>query len=152
MSDTATNEKHDSGSMENPRPGIVFVVDDDAAVRKALSRLFRSAGYVVTTFDSAQSYLDAASPEDAGCLVLDIKMPVITGLELQDLMSVSGLDIPVVFLSGHADVPVSVRAMKRGAVDFFEKPFDEEELLDAVDRALQRSLELRKQQSDLSEI
>ena len=152
MSDTATNEMHDSGSIENPRPGIVFVVDDDAAVRKALSRLFRSAGYAVTTFDSAQPYLDAASPEDAGCLVLDIRMPGMTGLELQDLMSVSGLDIPVVFLSGHADVPVSVRAMKRGAVDFFEKPFDEEELLDAVDRAVKQDADDRERQGDRAEV
>jgi FixJ family two-component response regulator len=116
-----------------------------------LSRLFRSVGHAVRTFDTARAYLDQASPEDPGCVVLDLQMPGMDGLTLQKCMSGRGLHAPIVFVSGHGDVPASVRAMKRGAVDFLEKPFDDQDLLDAVGRATSLDAELRKQQSASSQ-
>ena len=123
----------------------VHVVDDDLSVRSALSRLFRSVGHAVRTFDSALAYLDEASSDVPGCVVLDIRMPGMDGLTLQERMSERGLVVPIVFVSAHGDISASVQAMKRGAVDFLEKPFDEDELLDAMDRAFELDAELRSQ-------
>jgi FixJ family two-component response regulator len=128
--------------------GMIHVVDDDASVRKALSRLLRSAGHAVRTFDAAEAYLDEASPEDPGCVLLDFRMPGMDGLTLQERMSEKGFRVPIVFLSAHGDVAVSVRAMKHGAVDFLEKPFHDQDLLDAVRRALALDVAIRKQQKD----
>ena len=133
-----------AGTALQPQ-STVHVVDDDASVRSALSRLFRSAGHPARTFDTARAYLEKCSPGDSGCVVLDIKMPGMDGLTLQERMSERGLDIPIVFISGHADVASSVRAMKQGAVDFLEKPFDHQDLLEAVDRAIELDSALRKQ-------
>ena len=124
----------------------VHVVDDDASVRSALSRLFRSAGHATRTYDTARAYLEESSPEEPGCVVLDIKMPGMDGLTLQERMSERGLNAPIVFISGHADVASSVRAMKHGAVDFLEKPFHDQDLLGAVDHAIELDGALRKQQ------
>ncbi len=121
----------------------VFVVDDDASVRQGLSRLLRSAGYEVRTFDSAAAFCACAPSEALGCLVLDLSMPNVNGLQLQDRLKDWGYDIPVIFLSGHGDVPVSVQAMKRGAIDFLTKPVDEKVLLAALDTAISRHRELR---------
>ena len=123
----------------------IHVVDDDASVRSSLARLFGSAGHGVRTFDTALAYLKESSPDEPGCVVLDIKMPGMDGLTLQERMSERGLSAPIVFISGHADVAQSVRAMKHGAVDFLEKPFDVQDLLDAVDRAIELDTALRKQ-------
>ncbi len=125
----------------------VHVVDDDESVRSALSRLFRATGHSVRTFESAQAYLTEASPEEPGCVVLDIKMPGMDGLTLQERMSERGFKAPIVFVSGHGSIPASVRAMKHGAVDFLEKPFDEDDLLGAVDRAMALDTELRERRS-----
>ncbi len=122
----------------------VHVVDDDASVRSALSRLFRSIGHSVRTFASAQAYLTEASPEEPGCVVLDIRMPGMDGLTLQERMSDRGFNAPIVFVSAHGDISASVRAMKQGAVDFLEKPFEENDLLGAVDRAIALDAELRE--------
>ena len=130
----------------------VHVVDDDASVRSALSRLFRAVGYAAETFDSAEAYLLAASPDDPGCLVLDVMMPGMDGLTLQERMAERGLETPIVFISAHGDIPASVRAMKGGAVDFLEKPFDDEGLLGAVDSAIQLDVELRKQRAARLEV
>jgi len=116
----------------------VFVIDDERSVRHALSRLLRSAGHRVETFASAEEFLKREPHAGVGCLVLDVRMPGMTGPELFDRMSEKGLSMPVVFLTGHGDVPTSVRAMKKGAVDFLLKPADDEALLQAIHRAVGR--------------
>ncbi|WP_334187313.1 response regulator transcription factor [Noviherbaspirillum sp.] len=121
----------------------VFVVDDDAAVRDALSMLFRAAGLKVETFPSAGSFLQNYRLELGGCLVLDIRMPGMSGLALQKELSSRRLDVPVVFLTGHADVPMAVRAMKDGAFDFIEKPIDSPRLIPVVLAALKHDMERR---------
>ena len=123
---------------------IVHVVDDDASVRSAIRRLLRSAGYSVKTSESAQSYLDEASPHTPGCVVLDLRMPGMDGLMLQERMAELGLTAPIVFVTAHGDVSASVRAMKQGAVDFLEKPFESQDLLAAVERAFERDVKLRE--------
>ena len=128
-----------------PPQFTVHVVDDDESVRTALSRLFRSSGHTAKTYDTARAYLDESSPDEPGCVVLDIKMPGMDGLTLQERMAERGLSAPIVFISGYADVSQSVRAMKHGAVDFLEKPFDDKDLLNAVDRAIELDTALRKQ-------
>lgn len=124
--------------------GTVFVVDDDDAVRRSVERLIDSMGLEVHTFASAQEFLDSAQPDGPSCVVLDIRMPGLSGLDLQARMTEMKLSIPVIFMTGHGTVGVSVRAMKGGAVDFLEKPFDDQELLDAVNRAIDRDRQQRK--------
>jgi FixJ family two-component response regulator len=119
-------------------PVVVFVVDDDPSVRKSLTRLIAAAGYVVEGFGSAREFLARAPVSGPCCLVLDIRMPGISGLDLQKTLAQAVHRIPVVFITGHGDVPMSVNAMKAGAVDFLTKPFDAEELLDAIQRAVDR--------------
>ena len=127
---------------------IVFIVDDDASVCKALARLIRSAGLRVETFMSAHDFLERGSFDAAGCLVLDVRMPELNGLELQELLSTENCPLPIIFLSGHASIPISVRAMKGGAMEFLEKPFDDRTLLEAIHKAIARS---RQQVSDYHE-
>lgn len=131
----------------------VFVIDDDAAMRKALERLIRSAGFTVETFASAEEFL-ANPPGDDGlsCLVLDLRMPGIGGLDLHEHLGGAGLDLATVFLTGHGSVPASVRAMKAGAVDFLEKPFDAQALLEAVQRALERDGRERAARSEREQV
>ena len=117
---------------------MIFLVDDDPGVRKALVRLFRAAGHQVEAFASAREFLARERPVEPGCVVLDLRMPEMTGLELQDALERAGHRIPVVFISGHADIPASVTAMKAGAIDFLTKPVRNRELLQAVERALAR--------------
>jgi RNA polymerase sigma factor (sigma-70 family) len=116
----------------------VFVVDDDAAVRRGLARLIRSAGLSVETFSSAREFLENSPASRTGCVVLDVRMPGMTGPELFEQMAEKGLSLPVVFLTGHGDVPTSVRAMKKGAVDFLLKPVDDEAPLQAIRQAVER--------------
>lgn len=116
----------------------VFVVDDDASILKSLKRLLKSEGRDVKTFLAAREFLEQASCEGPGCLILDVRMPGINGLELQEKMAETGLNMPIVFITGHGNVPISVKAMKAGAVDFLEKPLDDQVLLEAVDRAIGR--------------
>jgi len=122
----------------------VFVVDDDPSVRRALTRLIQSVGLVVEAHSSAQEFLDACDPARAGCLVLDIRMPRVSGLELQQVLAQRQIELPIVFITGHGDVPMSVRAMKAGAVDFIQKPFQDQDLLDAIQRAITRDAEFRR--------
>lgn len=122
---------------------VVFVVDDDESVRKALGRLFRSVGLEVETFPTPAAFLAYPPPDRPACLVLDLRMPGTTGLALQQELAGRAADLPIVFLTGHGDVPASVRAMKAGAVDFLEKPVKEQELLDAVHKAIGRAREIR---------
>lgn len=116
----------------------VFVVDDDPAVLKSLSRLLRAAGLNVAAFGSAQEFLAQCDPRAPGCMVLDVAMPGLNGLELQEGLSAKGSAIPIIFLTGHGDVPTSVRAMKRGALDFLSKPVNDVDLLNAVHTALEK--------------
>lgn len=123
--------------MTDP-PAIVFVVDDDPSVRRGLDRLLRAAGMRVESFASAREFLDRPEHDGPRCLVLDVRMPGQSGLELHERLVATGRDIPVIFITGHADVPMAVRAMKAGAVDFLSKPFDDAELLGAAGQALER--------------
>jgi FixJ family two-component response regulator len=122
----------------------VFLVDDDTAVLKGLGRLLAAAGMRVAAFDSPRHFLERIDPAAPGCLVLDVAMPEFNGLELQQALAAKGCDLPIVFLTGHGDIPTSVRAMKRGAADFLTKPVDDEELLAAIRNALDRNVEVRK--------
>ena len=115
----------------------ICVVDDDRSVRLAIRSLLESVGMAVEDFASAEDFLDYAADESVGCLVLDVRMPGIGGLDLFQILGERGRNIPVVFVTGHGDVPMSVRAMKQGAIDFLQKPFNEQELLDAVGKALE---------------
>jgi RNA polymerase sigma factor (sigma-70 family) len=130
----------------------VFIVDDDAAVRRSLERLIRSVGLDVETFASAREFLGRGGPEGPACLVLDVRMPGLSGLDLQKELAGAGLDVPVIFMTGHGTVPMSVRAMKAGAVDFLEKPVDEQVLLDAVHQALERDRRAREDRALRSSI
>lgn len=127
---------------------LVYVVDDDPSVRKALDRLLRAAGYETRTFESALDFLDFAHPDAPGCLVLDIEMPRLNGLELQSCLVARGLALPVIFITGHGTVPASVRAFKSGAIDFLEKPFDEKELLAAVSLGIEQSRQQRRERDE----
>jgi FixJ family two-component response regulator len=125
---------------------IVYVVDDDAAMRDALSSLFRSVGMPVELFGSAVELLAGRLPDIPSCIVLDIRLPGVSGLDFQAQLARSGIHIPVVFMTGHGDIPMSVRAMKAGAVDFLTKPFRDQDMLDAVFAALER--DRRRWQAD----
>ena len=121
--------------------GIVYVVDDDESVRKALARLIRSVGLDVEPFPAARSFLDHPLPDRPSCLVLDVRLPGASGLDLQAELSRARPDLPIIFVTGHGDVPMSVRAMKGGAIDFLQKPFSDQDLLDSIHRAIARSRE-----------
>ncbi len=127
---------------------VVFVVDDDASVRKALSRLLRSAGLRVETFASAQEFLLYDRPDASGCLVLDVQMPGLDGLELQRALNEANVSLPVIFITGHGDIPTSVRAMKAGAVNFLPKPFDDQDLLGAVRQAIAADGQARRERAE----
>ena len=124
----------------------VFVIDDDEAVCDALGMLLRASGVRVETFNSAQAFLNIYRPQRAGCLLLDIRMPGMSGLDLQDELHKRRYAIPIIFLTGHGDVPLAVRALKRGAIDFIEKPHEEERLVLAVANALHADAERRRDQ------
>lgn len=123
--------------------GLVFVVDDDAGVRQMISRMVRSIGLRAETYASVQEFLDLYDRRQTGCLVLDVRMPGLSGLDLQERLTAIEAPLPIIFITGHGDIAMGVRAMKRGAVDFIEKPFQDQVLLDAIHAALARAVELR---------
>lgn len=123
---------------------IVFLLDDEPGMLKALTRLLKAEGFTVQAFTSAKTFLESYRPETPGCLVLDVAMPELNGLELQEHLTRAGLLVPIVFLTGHGDIPMSVQAIKSGAVDFLTKPVKDDELLRAVRAALQRAEEQRE--------
>lgn len=131
---------------------LVYVVDDDESVREALDSLFRSIGVEVLTFQSAQEFLQCEISEKPSCLVLDVRLPGLSGLDLQREMAMAGIFVPIIFVTGHGDIPMTVQAMKAGAVEFLTKPFREQELLDAVGQAIERDRERRKIEADVSEL
>ena len=122
--------------MSEPATAPIYLVEDDDAVRDALAMMLRAAGRTVETFESAESFVEQRGNASDGCLVLDLRMPGMSGLELQDVLSERQSSLPILFLTGHGDVPSAVRAIKRGASDFIEKPVDDEKLLRAIDSAL----------------
>ena len=130
----------------------VFVVDDNPSVRRSLKRLIRSAGFTVESFASAQEFLTGPRPDIAGCLVLDIHMPRVSGLDLQDELAAAAVNLPIIFLTGYGTVPASVRAMKAGAVDFLEKPVDDRALVAAIHQAVERNRQARLEQTEIREI
>ena len=134
------------------KDAIVYVVDDDAAVRDSLDSLIRSAGFRVQTFESARDFLNAKLSSTAGCLVLDVRLPGLSGLDLQRELTRANVLLPIIFLSGHADVQISVKAMKAGAVEFLTKPFHDQELLDAIQQAIARSRDIRQETSEFADL
>jgi len=131
---------------------IVFIVDDDDSVRKALTRLIKSVDLNVETFASADDFLQRESHKGPACLVLDIRMPGLSGLDLQDELVAAGRTVPIIFISAHGNIPLSVRAMKAGAVDFIEKPFEDQTLLDAIYQSLKKDGQAKLEQAELREI
>jgi FixJ family two-component response regulator len=125
-------------------PAVVFVVDDDPSMRRSLETLLRSVGLDVRLFSSAQEFMQAKRPDAPGCLVLDVRLPGMSGLAFQEELAKTGVAIPVIFISGHGDVPMTVRAMKAGAVEFLTKPFDDQVLLDAIHAAIERDRARRR--------
>jgi FixJ family two-component response regulator len=131
---------------------IVFVVDDDASVREAVKKLISSVGLRVEAFGSTREFLDGKRPDSPACLVLDVRLPDASGLELQHDLAEAGVQIPIIFITGHADVPMTVRAMKAGAVEFLTKPFRGQELLDAIQVAIARDRVARNEQGQIQEL
>ena len=133
-------------------PPAVFVVDDDASVREALDGLFRSIGLQAKTFGSAAEFLQHKLPDAPSCLVLDVRLPGLSGLDFQAELAAAGLHIPIIFMTGHGDIPMTVKAMKAGAVEFLPKPFRDQDMLDAVQQALEHDRERRERNSGLAKL
>ena len=131
---------------------IVFVVDDDPSMRKALTNLFRSVGLRAEVFGSAREWLESKLPEVASCLVLDIRLPGLSGLDFQAELVKANIQIPIIFMTGHGDIPMTVKAMKAGAIDFLTKPFRDQDMLDAVTIAIERDRARRKEQKIVAEL
>ena len=131
---------------------VVYIVDDDSAVRNALDSLIRSVGFRVQTFASAHDFLRSKLPDAPGCLVLDVRLPGLSGLDLQHELTAADIHIPIIFITGHGDIPMSVRAMKAGAVEFLTKPFREQDLLDAIQQALIGDRAFRREKAEVAEL
>jgi FixJ family two-component response regulator len=138
--------------MERDSEQIVFVVDDDESMRVALTYLFQSMNLHVEVFSTAAAFLESKLPKITSCLVLDIRLPGVNGLEFQDLLAKAGIHIPIVFMTGHGDIPMSVKAMKAGAIDFLPKPFRDQDMLDAVTRALDQDRKRRDEEKAVSQL
>ena len=136
----------------NSAEAIIFVVDDDPSLRTALSRLIKSLGLRVQTFDTARSFLNSAAGDAPCCLILDVRMPNMSGLELQAEMAQRGLMMPIIFITGYGTVSMSVRAMKAGATDFLEKPIDEQQLLEAIQAAIEKDRQSKQKQAEIMQI
>jgi FixJ family two-component response regulator len=134
-----------------PNP-VVFVIDDDASMRSAISRLLAAVGIDVRTFTSAQEFLSTKLADVPGCLVLDVRLPGLSGLDLQKEMVARGIHYPIIFVTGHGDIPMSVQAMKAGAVEFLTKPFRDQDLLDAITQAIARAVAARTHLAELDEL
>jgi FixJ family two-component response regulator len=139
--------------MKETATEMVFVIDDDESIREALKSLMRSVGLGVETFASAHAFLEShRRPDVPACLILDVRMPGLSGLDLQRDLAEANINLPVIFITGHGDIPMSVRAMKAGAVEFLTKPFRDQDLLDAIQQALERDRLARSQQADSAEL
>jgi len=131
---------------------IVFIIDDDARMRAAMERLLKSVGLHAEAFATPQEFLRRKTPNNPSCLVLDVRLPGMSGLDVQRKLIDSGMHIPVIFISGHGDIPMTVKAMKSGAVEFLTKPFRDQDLLDAIQQALERESETRQQQQEIEKL
>ncbi|HEY4781646.1 MAG TPA: response regulator [Chthoniobacterales bacterium] len=138
--------------MTPPAAPTVFVVDDDDLVRAAIHGMLKSVGLMSETFGTPQEFLRSKRPDVPSCLVLDVRLPGVSGLDFQRELADAGIRIPIIFITGHGDIPMSVKAMKSGAVEFLTKPFRDQDLLDAIHQALDRDRVMRQQQSELSEL
>ena len=136
----------------SPSNATIFIVDDDTSVRTAVKRLIRSLGFVVETFDSAQAFLKHEPHDGPACLLLDIRMPGTSGIELQEQLAEAGVQIPIIFITGHGNIPLSVKAMKAGAVDFIEKPFEDQKLIDAIHAAIAQNKQFITEQAEINEL
>ncbi|HEV7439526.1 MAG TPA: response regulator transcription factor [Methylobacterium sp.] len=143
---TAGKSTSPSGPAPAP-PSMVFVVEDDPGIREALSSLFRSVDLGVAAFASVAEFLQGRCPDGPGCLVVDVRLPGLSGLDFQAQMAALGLHLPIILMTGHGDIPMSVRAMKAGAVDFLAKPFRDQDMLDAVTTALDQDARRRSEQA-----
>ena len=139
-----TDHPKSSHEPANAREPIVFIIDDDASIRRALTNLFQSVGLDVVAFGSAPEMLQSKLPDVASCLVLDIRLPGVSGLDFQTDLAKANIHIPIIFMTGHGDIPMTVRAMKGGAVDFLTKPFRDQDMLDAVVTAIERDRKRRE--------
>jgi FixJ family two-component response regulator len=135
-----------------PEEPVVYVVDDDASVREALRNLFRSVGLRVEVFGSGPEFLQSRLPDVPSCLILDIRLPRLSGLDFQVDLAKAGIHIPIIFMTGHGDIPMTVRAMKAGAVDFLSKPFRDQDMLDAATAAIERDRNSRNEAKILSDL
>ncbi|MGD9105730.1 MAG: response regulator transcription factor [Desulfobacterales bacterium] len=135
-----------------PGEATVFVVDDDTSIRTALKRLIKSLGFKVKTFDSAQAFLKNGPHDGPACLVLDVRMPEMSGIELQEQLTNTGLGMPIIFITGHGNIPMSVNAMKAGAVDFIEKPFEDQKLIDAINTAIKKNKKFKTEQAEIKDL
>jgi FixJ family two-component response regulator len=144
-----TKSSHEPASAKE---SVVFVIDDDVAMRATLSSLFRSVGLRVELFGSAHEFTRIKMPDVASCLVLDIRLPGVSGLDFQAKLAEADIHIPIIFMTGHGDIPMSVKAMKAGAIDFLTKPFRDQDILDAVIRAIERDQKRRDGEKAVSEL
>ena len=131
---------------------VVFVVDDDSSVREAIKSLIKSVGLRVETFETAQQFLGSKRPEVPGCVVLDVRLPGLSGLDLQRQLAANEIKLPIIFITGYGDIPMSVSAMKAGALEFLTKPFRDQDLLDAIQKALERDRTARRQRMETAEL
>jgi FixJ family two-component response regulator len=138
--------------MTPAAPSTVFVIDDDALVRAAIQGMLKSVGLRSETFSTPQEFLRAKRPDGPSCLVLDVRLPGVSGLDFQRDLADAGIPIPIIFITGHGDIPMTVKAMKSGAVEFLTKPFRDQDLLDAIHQALDRDRVTRQQQNELAEL
>jgi len=134
------------------RAPVVFIVDDDDAVRGSLRLLLKSVGLAATALPTAQEFLDKYDPQQPGCLILDVRMPGMSGMELQQQLNVRGATIPVIFITGHGDIPMAVEAMQQGAFDFLQKPFRDQDLIDRIQRALAKDVTTRTELNERSRL
>jgi len=137
--------------IPGPEP-LVFVIDDDDSVRRSVSRLLRSFQFTVETFASAEGFLERGRCDGIGCIVLDVRLPGLDGMALQNILNDAGWAMPIIFITGHGDIPMGVEAMKRGAADFLPKPFDDEEFIEAVRRAIEKDKKAKTHYAEVHDI
>jgi FixJ family two-component response regulator len=138
--------------MTLPESPTVFIVDDDGRMRAAMQRLLKTVGLHSEVFAAPQDFLQRKLPDAPSCLILDVRLPGMSGLELQSKLTEAGVQIPIIFITSHGDIPMTVKAMKSGAVEFLTKPFRDQELIDAIQQALKRNTEVRRQRSELAQL
>ncbi|WP_334267576.1 response regulator transcription factor [Edaphobacter sp. HDX4] len=138
--------------MKKTEPSTVFIIDDDPGIRTSIAGLLKSVGLPSLSFSSAAEFLANSVANTPGCLVLDVRLPGVNGLDFQRKLAEAGMEIPIIFITGHGDIPMSVRAMKSGAVEFLTKPFRDQDLLDAIDQALERDRLRREQHGQVADL